>query len=218
MQAFILPIRSLMPLRLSLITMPLKLHRLVVCLWILLFYLHVVVIDAFSEPLLPKNTKNTLISITVANIPADLPRIRECRKTAFADKSLLLRSEQSFVNADAAATGRVLCILATEEGAGNVLGTADVRLRKDELYVNNVFVLPTARGFGIGTKLMNGVEDLVANKSQSQLFSLAVETQNTAAVELYRRCGYTTPGIHAAVAAISNVLGVNLLVTMTKQN
>jgi ribosomal protein S18 acetylase RimI-like enzyme len=157
-----------------------------------------------------------MVEITIADIPTDLPRIRECRKYAFPEQRPLMRWEQSFVNADAAEKGGPVIVVVKERVfPWRVLGTADVRIREDNTaYITNVFVRPDQRGLGIGKKLMAGVEEIVVNVSE---VSLEVTTQNTAAVKLYRRCGYSTPGIHRLVTAFSNVVGLNLLVRMTKE-
>eukprot|EP00550_Attheya_septentrionalis_P004597 CAMPEP_0198288688 /NCGR_PEP_ID=MMETSP1449-20131203/7114_1 /TAXON_ID=420275 /ORGANISM="Attheya septentrionalis, Strain CCMP2084" /LENGTH=257 /DNA_ID=CAMNT_0043986885 /DNA_START=49 /DNA_END=822 /DNA_ORIENTATION=+ len=191
-----------------------------------------------------------LVTVRVARLPEDLKQIQECRRTAVYgddcdststsittnndnDEKPLLDSQRSFLNADQIQNknggGSYKCIIAVEEDTGLVVGTADLNVPRG--LVNNVYVQDRIRGLGIGTRLMQGVEqELLVQRSndtndqntqnQNQkptTLRLTVETTNTPAVALYKRLGFQTPGVHALTAAISSATRLTLLIEMTKQ-
>mmetsp|Transcript_5232 Transcript_5232/g.10760 ORF Transcript_5232/g.10760 Transcript_5232/m.10760 type:complete len:209 (-) Transcript_5232:6-632(-) len=172
-----------------------------------------------SSCLATPSTALSVVSIRVAQIPEDLPALRECRAVAFADKKSLLDSEKNFVNADQVVRNpRVTCVVASE--GSKIVGTADVRLGKEEAYVNNVFVLPNQRGNGLGRRLMTeGIEELVlqASTDAPQKVTLTVQTKNTPAITLYEKLGYTPSGpANHLVKGISDTLGADLMLGMEK--
>eukprot|EP00591_Stephanopyxis_turris_P004024 CAMPEP_0195510238 /NCGR_PEP_ID=MMETSP0794_2-20130614/2940_1 /TAXON_ID=515487 /ORGANISM="Stephanopyxis turris, Strain CCMP 815" /LENGTH=199 /DNA_ID=CAMNT_0040637617 /DNA_START=44 /DNA_END=646 /DNA_ORIENTATION=- len=166
----------------------------------------------------------SLIDVKAAKIPADIDGIRECRQTSVTNKAApLLDSQKSFLNANNAINNskEVVCIIAKEKlYPWRVLGTADVRINAEsnKAYINNVYVRGEARNKGIGRMLMIGAEEQVRRRrsSSGSELSLEVETQNGAAVSLYRRCGYDTPGIHSFASFVGENAGVNLSIIMTK--
>ena len=163
-----------------------------------------------------------LIRVGRANLPADVPKIRSCRINAFLDKearennkkTVLKRPQKSFVNAEAAVRGDMICVVAKERFPPfSILGTADVssKPKLDGTYlIQNVFVAPEARGRGLAKRLVQGVEQLVRQKEASPLsdddaagitVSLNVETSNTPAVSLYKKCDFEAKGVDAALLA-----------------
>lgn len=55
------------------------------------------------------------------------------------------------------------------------------------VWIEEIYVLPQARGRGIGTALINKVFDTYGNAAR---FRLEVEKDNKSAVDLYRRLGF----------------------------
>jgi ribosomal protein S18 acetylase RimI-like enzyme len=183
-----------------------------------------------------------LMEVKPASVPADLDGIRECRQSALMDDLANygpLHSERRFFNADAVAEKKVQCIITREKlPPWRVLGTADVRFSNSgDAYVNNVYVRKEFQGQGIGKTLMRGVEELVRRTRTATTkiktkdhptaaadagpvvieLSLSVYTRNRAAMNLYRRCGYETRGIHSMVFTLSESTGLNLMVVMKKE-
>mmetsp|Transcript_10908 Transcript_10908/g.32293 ORF Transcript_10908/g.32293 Transcript_10908/m.32293 type:complete len:185 (-) Transcript_10908:545-1099(-) len=156
---------------------------------------------------------SALVEIRRACLPADLPQIRDCRRTAFPEGAQLLGASKSFINADQIQRENIVCVVAEEKSwsASRVLGTADVDV--DTNTVNNVFVREDARGRGLGRSLMEGVEGIL---DRPVTLSLQVDTQNTPAVGLYQSLGFEARGIHALVSGLSAVTSWSLQVKMTK--
>ena len=71
--------------------------------------------------------------IRTAILPADLPSIQDCRRTAYAGKSVNLPAAKSFCNADQIQREGYICIIAKDSSNGNdggvVLGTADLNTK-----------------------------------------------------------------------------------------
>ena len=77
------------------------------------------------------STATTLVSsfqIKTASLPADLPSIQDCRRSAYAGKPVNLASAVSFCNADQVRNPNYICIIA-KSNDGMVLGTADLNTR-----------------------------------------------------------------------------------------
>jgi RimJ/RimL family protein N-acetyltransferase len=55
-------------------------------------------------------------------------------------------------------------------------------------------LLPRARGRGLGTRLLGAIEDRAVRDGVSRL-ELTVMVHNTAAIGLYRKCGYVQEGV-----------------------
>ena len=186
---------------------------------------------------------NLLVEIGPANLPRDLPKIQACREAAFVDKSKadddndqevnLLRSQRSFVDAEAAVRGDSICVVARERFPPfQILGTADVS-SKEKLngayLIQNVFVVPEARGRGLAQRLVQGAEQLAvaassdttdtssASKDAPVKVSLTVETSNTPAVSLYQKCDYEAEGIDALLLAVGQSTGFPLITSMVKE-
>ena len=64
--------------------------------------------------------------------------------------------------------------------------------------VHDVHVAPAARGHGVGTALMNALEDLACEHDFAKI-TLEVAATNSGAIALYRRLGYA--GLEAAAAS-----------------
>ena len=77
---------------------------------------------------------------------------------------------------------------------GQVVGYVCVRIMYEEAQVCNVAVLPEFRRQGIGTKLIEYMVQY-ATEQNCQRCELEVNTENVAAVELYKKCGFAEVGI-----------------------
>lgn len=79
-----------------------------------------------------------------------------------------------------------------EIGGETVVGYLKTHLEKDEgrFYVSSVYVLPSYQGQGIGGKLMRAAEERALAAGMKQVW-LGVMVQNTAALEWYRRNGFS---------------------------
>jgi len=174
--------------------------------------------------------RNWQIEIRPAKIPQDLPKIRTCRTEAFVNKRNmndnvnLLRPQQSFVNAESAVRGEFVCLVARERlPPCRILGTADVSSQKrmDGSYlVQNVFVVPEARGQGLAQRLVKGAERFVIANSDYNApsrVSLCVETSNIPAVNLYlNKCNYQAKGINGILLATGQATKFPLLINLVK--
>jgi len=177
---------------------------------------------SFTKLLSSTTSKNNAwITIVPALIPDDLISIQECRNsfTTETRNSFKQRISPRFLNADALSQQNVVCILARERlYPWRVLGTADLKWNDNTGigYVMNVYVREEARGKGVGKRIMKGVEDYASDR-RTEAVRLEVDTQNMAAVSLYRQCGYTTPGIHSITSLLGQLTGLNLRISMTKK-
>ena len=125
-----------------------------------------------------------------------------------------------------------------------IVGTADLQpqynyINKQKQFIpkgiiSNVFVRPDERGKKFGQQLMiegietilvpelynNRLEDPTARaEAQSKGITLTLEvyTQNTPALQLYLKLGYTPDGpINEGVYKLSQLLNSNLFITLTK--
>ncbi|MEO4053707.1 GNAT family N-acetyltransferase [Solibacillus sp. CAU 1738] len=70
-----------------------------------------------------------------------------------------------------------------------VAATIDVEAHDDEYYIDTICVAPTARGLGIGTKLLAYAEQIAREKGYTKL-SLNVELEKEKARALYERVGF----------------------------
>ena len=79
-----------------------------------------------------------------------------------------------------------------EIGGETVVGYLKTHLEKDEgrFYVSSVYVLPSYQGQGIGGKLMRAAEERATAAGMKEVW-LGVMVQNTAALEWYRRNGFS---------------------------
>jgi ribosomal protein S18 acetylase RimI-like enzyme len=86
-------------------------------------------------------------------------------------------------------------LLLVAELDGEVVGTLDARLRRDDaagfvgVYVDNLAVAAAHRSRGIGTRLMTAVEDWASAQSARSV-ALDTELSNAGAQRLYQRLGY----------------------------
>lgn len=81
------------------------------------------------------------------------------------------------------------------EGCGAIRWQAD-----GSAELKRIFVLPSARGFGLGRKIMQRLEGLAAARGVETLY-LETGPLNTEAVALYRRLGYVECGPFGDYAA-----------------
>jgi N-acetylglutamate synthase-like GNAT family acetyltransferase len=80
---------------------------------------------------------------------------------------------------------------------GIVLGTVAAVLRGKSVYLRGMAVLPSARGSGAGTRLLQQVENWVRSKGRTRIF-LSTTPFLTSAIRLYERFGFrrTDEGLH----------------------
>jgi ribosomal protein S18 acetylase RimI-like enzyme len=74
-----------------------------------------------------------------------------------------------------------------------VLGTVSVVPRSGELYIRSLAVDPTARGQGIGTRLLRGVEEFAAPEGYRRLV-LTTTPFLRPAIRLYEQAGFRFTG------------------------
>ena len=107
--------------------------------------LAVAVFFCISLLLLPTQS----FEIRTAILPADLPSIQDCRRSAYAGKSVNLPAAKSFCNADQIQREGYICIIAKDSSNSNddgvVLGTADLNTKVciTLLYMLYLFLLFT---------------------------------------------------------------------------
>ena len=177
-----------------------------------------------SDTAIGQHTSRSLVNIQIspANLSEDLDQIRACRLSAFGHQRnengeiQLLRSQERFVNAESAMEGRSICLVAKEaEPPCRILGTADLVPKDDgSVLLNNVFVLPKARGKGVAGKLVKEAEEIA--KQRATKITLSVDTTNTPAVSLYQKLAYETQGVHSLLYRIAKLTNFNLRVVMSK--
>jgi ribosomal protein S18 acetylase RimI-like enzyme len=67
----------------------------------------------------------------------------------------------------------------------NVLGKID----KEDYYISNIAIYQEYRGIGLGTKLLNFIEDLAKNRKLKRIV-LEVEKKNLNAIKVYENFGF----------------------------
>ena len=72
---------------------------------------------------------------------------------------------------------------------GKVVGTVSAVDRGDETYVRSMAVMPSARGRGVATRLLETVEQFAVDRGASRL-ALTTTPFLTAAIQLYERVGF----------------------------
>mmetsp|Transcript_33155 Transcript_33155/g.69642 ORF Transcript_33155/g.69642 Transcript_33155/m.69642 type:complete len:190 (-) Transcript_33155:2335-2904(-) len=150
--------------------------------------------------------------IRIAKLPADLPAIQDCRRSAYAGKPVNLPAAKSFCNADQIQKEGYICIIARNKKDGSVLGTADLSTKSN--VVNNVYVREEARKRGIARLMMEAVEDAMEKPST---LKLTVMSKNVPAVSLYKSMGFEAPGVYGGLDALSSVTPLNFLMEMEKK-
>ena len=76
---------------------------------------------------------------------------------------------------------------------GKVVGYVCVRIMYEEAQICNIAVLDSFRRQGIATRLLEAVAQYVTSKG-CERSELEVNVCNTAAIELYKKCGYEIVG------------------------
>lgn len=173
------------------------------------------------------------IQVRIAKLPTDLNDIRDCRKSAYANKAINLPAAKSFCNADQITREGYVCVIATDDrrsrGNGAVLGTADLNTRTG--VVNNVYVRDEARQCGLGRAMMQAVEECYAqggtrgdnyndnNNAKKKKLKLTVMSNNIPAVTLYKSLGYVAPGIYSVLDSLTVTTGgaLDFLIQMEKE-
>jgi GNAT superfamily N-acetyltransferase len=72
---------------------------------------------------------------------------------------------------------------------GKIVGTASVMPEPEWLYVRSMAVLPSARGMGIASRLLDAIEEYAIGEGFEKLF-LYTTYFSTGAIELYEKHGY----------------------------
>lgn len=80
-----------------------------------------------------------------------------------------------------------------EQIDGVTVGYVCVRIMYEEAQICNIAVLPDYRRQGIATRLLQAVAQFAKNQGCERC-ELEVNTANTPAVELYKKCGYNVAG------------------------
>merc|ERR1711862_951451 len=93
--------------------------------------------------------------------------IQDCRRSAYAGKTVNLPAAKSFCDADQIQRPGYVCIIAKSSDGRTVLGTADLNTRTK--VVNNVYVREEVRKQGIAQSMMEAVEDALAKPSTLKL-------------------------------------------------
>ena len=123
-------------------------------------------------------------------IPASLEHvdeIYEIEQESFSDpwskSSIIYEIEHKFS----------ICLSAVDTN-GNVLGYAAMRWVINEGHINNIAVLPSYRGQGIGGILIEG---LIKEAKARDMIGLTLEVRagNAAAISMYEKYGFITEGI-----------------------
>ncbi|KAL3807414.1 hypothetical protein ACHAXA_009476 [Cyclostephanos tholiformis] len=165
------------------------------------------------------------VAVRIASVPIDLPLIRDCRRSAYAGKSVNLPAARSFCEADQITREGYVCVVAAESrSGGRVLGTADLNTKTG--VVNNVYVRDEARKRGIARSMMMALEDYYVgmmndgndgNGRRRRKLALTVMSKNLPAVNLYKGLGYKAPGVYGGLDAISTMSPLNFLIEMEKE-
>ncbi|KAL9182379.1 hypothetical protein ACHAXT_013031 [Thalassiosira profunda] len=149
--------------------------------------------------------------IRLALLPSDLPSIQDCRRSAYAGKPVNLPAAKSFCNADQIQREPYICIIAVDKD-GTVLGTADLNTRTK--VVNNVYVREEARKRGIAESMMEAVE---GEMGAGETLKLTVMSKNIPAVSLYKKLGFSAPGVYGGLDMLSSATPLNFLMEMEKK-
>lgn len=75
----------------------------------------------------------------------------------------------------------------------NVFGFVNVRIIKDEVYINNIAVTKAFRRNGIGKNLLSALEEEV-RKKRASFITLEVRESNAQAISLYSSFGFKIAG------------------------
>ena len=89
---------------------------------------------------------------------------------------------------------RTRSYVVAEDGAGELLGWAGVRVVGDEADIMTVGVIPAARRHGVGARLVAELLDIARGRGAALAY-LEVRVDNEAARRLYDREGFSEVGI-----------------------
>lgn len=115
----------------------------------------------------------------------DIPQVAAIEKALFS----MPWSEQAF--RDELRNPQAVMVVA--DAGGEIAGFADMREVCGECYINNVGVSEKYRRHGIGTALMQALED--NSSDAAQFITLEVRCSNQAAITLYKKLGYIKVGV-----------------------
>ncbi|MBI4542165.1 MAG: ribosomal protein S18-alanine N-acetyltransferase [Gemmatimonadetes bacterium] len=118
---------------------------------------------------------------------ADLPAVATIEAQAFPDPW----SRQAFAEM---LTHQHVCGFGFDDGEGTLVGYGLCSLGGDEGEILNLAVQPRARGRGVGSALLEAMLDWLRGQGASCVF-LEVRPSNHAAIELYRRAGFSPLGV-----------------------
>jgi ribosomal protein S18 acetylase RimI-like enzyme len=97
---------------------------------------------------------------------------------------------------------RSLTILVAREG-GAIVGTGRARLENDTVHIGRLAVHTQMRGKGIGTSLINALENVYPAARRFEMFTSIYSTQN---IRLYEKLGYREFGQRKAPDGVTLVL------------
>lgn len=84
-----------------------------------------------------------------------------------------------------------------------------------EVYISSLAVAPEARGLGVGTRLLDSIEDFATQTGRSKL-RLHVIDENIDARRLYERCGFKVTESTSIGPILSWLLGFKRVHMMEK--
>ncbi len=116
----------------------------------------------------------------------DLPALAEIERDCIPQPWSLRAFETEF----AADSSLLFC---AEDKNGVIVGFVTASYVLDEVSVNNVAVTGAYRGKGIGTLLMNALQDSVSDFAS--FITLEVRESNASAIALYEKCGFGRVGV-----------------------
>ena len=89
-----------------------------------------------------------------------------------------------------------------------LVGLQRERLRKmaHKSFIWGVYVSPEVRGKGVGTQILQHALHYAATVQETRQVNLGVNTQNTAAVALYKKLGFVQYGLERAYLLLAGVV------------
>jgi len=123
--------------------------------------------------------------------PADLPRIEEIERRAYATPW----SRSMFAGELAKASS--ICLGAFDGEGGGLLGYLVISRYVDAWHVMNIAVAPEARRRGIAITLLERLFE-VTGGSDRRGYTLEVRVSNAGAIQLYERLGFRSRGVRRA--------------------
>jgi len=124
-------------------------------------------------------------------IPGDIPRMRELEQDCETAAHWSAAQYDALFFPDA--QDRVALIATDEFPGASIMGFLIARCLPEEWEIENVAVLPGARGHGIGSQLVAAVLTQAGHR-HAESIGLEVRASNAAARALYLHCGFAETG------------------------